>query len=231
MKLNPPSFALPFADSPLTGSPLQVLGVFTMEEIWKDIPNYDGLYQVSSLGRFKRITRCIVEKSGKRKVIKGRIIKTHEYTNGYIRVALCINGIEKQYIAHRIVAITFLPQNSYENIEVNHKNEIKSDNRVENLEWVTHKYNCSYGTRNKRAKEHSDFRGEKNPMFGKIGCKNKNSIKIQQLDLEGNYIRTFDSAACVERELGYNSSCVIGVSRGRCKQAYGYKWKQLTKTN
>lgn len=112
-----------------------------MKEIWKDIEGYEGKYQVSNLGG----VRCLnYRRTGSTKEKIG-------FTNkdGYIVYQLCTGGICKIALEHRLVAQAFIPNpNNYPC--VNHKNEIKNDNRVENLEWCTDKYNTNYGTRNIR---------------------------------------------------------------------------------
>ena len=223
--LNHPSDKLPIFRTGMTGSPSCLLGVFIMgNEIWKDIPEYEGYYQVSNYGNFRGLDRVIFEKTGKPNKIKGKPIKTHFYTNGYLGITFCKNGIKKQFIAHRIVAQMFVP-NDNPLLEVNHKNEIKSDISANNLEWMTHKENSNYGTKVERQIKNSDFTGSKNPMFGIIGYNNKNSIHIDQFSISGEFIKTHASSAQIERDHGFNASGIIGVCRGRCKQAYGFVWR------
>lgn len=102
-------------------------------EIWKDIPGYAGLYQVSNTGRVK---------SFKNQYGHGvRILNGEKTKSGYIQVSLN----KKRYKIHRLVALAFIP-NPDGLPQINHKNEIRTDNRVENLEWCTGKYNVNYGT-------------------------------------------------------------------------------------
>lgn len=105
-------------------------------EVWKDIEGYEGLYQVSNLGRVKNSRT-------------GRILKFGKHKNGYLQVILCKNGKTKHYYIHRLVAKTFIP-NPQNKPEVNHIDENKENNHVENLEWVTHNENMKYGTRTLR---------------------------------------------------------------------------------
>ena len=107
-----------------------------MNEIWKDIENYEGVYQVSALGR--------VKSSYTNSILKG--CKT---SNGYLRVDLCKNGIASTKKIHRLVAQAFIP-NTENKPEVNHIDENKTNNMVSNLEWMTSKENCNHGTRNER---------------------------------------------------------------------------------
>lgn len=111
------------------------------EEIWKDIPNYEGLYQASTLGRIKSLP-----KSGSGGHLDSIILKNITIKDGYKGVSLCKNKEEHTYSVHRLIAKTFIDNYSDE-LEVNHINEDKSDNRLCNLELCTRKYNINYGTR------------------------------------------------------------------------------------
>ncbi len=102
-------------------------------EIWKDIPGYEGHYQASSLGEIRSIkNECVL--------LKGDIQK-----NGYRRVYLWKDGKKKNCLVHRLVASAFI-ENPNEYTDVNHIDEDKSNNNVNNLEWCTHKYNINYGS-------------------------------------------------------------------------------------
>ena len=104
-----------------------------MEEIWKDIEGYEGLYQVSSEGRVLNVKR-------------NKTLKPMENKDGYYYVNLSINGKYKSKQVHRLVALAFIPNPN--NLPcVNHKSEAKTENTVENLEWCTVQYNNTYGTR------------------------------------------------------------------------------------
>lgn len=107
-------------------------------EIWKDIPGYEGIYQASTLGRIKSINP-----SGKGVDI---IMSEKSISNGYKMVYLKRGKKPKTFLIHRLIAMTFLDNPDSLPI-VNHKNENKLDNRVTNLEWCTANYNCSYGSR------------------------------------------------------------------------------------
>lgn len=123
-----------------------------MEE-WKDIPGYEGLYQISSFGRVKSMG---TSRDGWR--FKEKILKLTEEPKGYLKVGLRKNGKLKTVRVHRLVAESFVP-NPECFPEVNHKDENKSNNRVENLEWCTAKYNSRYGTKAKRAFKTMQDRG------------------------------------------------------------------------
>ena len=110
------------------------------QEIWKDIKGYEGLYQVSNMGRIKSLKRKVKNKNGYRianeKIIKPVLTDTCKY----YAVGLHKNKKRKTLLVHRLVAINFIPNpNNY--TEVNHKDENKQNNNVNNLEWCNHKYN------------------------------------------------------------------------------------------
>lgn len=107
-----------------------------MKEIWKDIDGCEGLYQVSNLGRVKRVTT-------------GRVLKGSKITGGYLGVSLYKNSVMSTKKIHRLVAEAFIP-NPESKSQVNHIDENKTNNKVSNLEWMTAKENSNHGTRNER---------------------------------------------------------------------------------
>lgn len=105
-----------------------------MIEEWRDVPGYEGLYEVSNLGRVRR---------------NGRILRPYKDTWGYLSVSLSKNGIRRIVSVHRLVAQSFIPNpNNYP--QINHRDENKTNNAISNLEWCTCEYNQNYGTRNER---------------------------------------------------------------------------------
>ena len=115
-----------------------------MKEEWKDIKGYEGLYQISNLGRIKSLNYNRTKKE--------KILSNSTNRKGYLFVILYKNGKKKSFKVHRLVAIHFI-ENPNNYFQVNHKDENKSNNRVDNLEWCTQEYNLNYGTRNKRISE------------------------------------------------------------------------------
>lgn len=108
-----------------------------MQEIWKDCKGYEGKYQVSSMGRVWSVRA--------QKYLTGTVS-----ASGYVYVHLtALNGKRKKERLHRLVAIAFL-DNPEELPQVNHKDENKLNNCIDNLEWCSAAYNCNYGTRNQR---------------------------------------------------------------------------------
>lgn len=118
-----------------------------IKEIWKDIVGYEGFYQVSNLGRVKSLDRTFERKDGKPYFQKGCIIKLKANIHGYKQVNLYRIGKRKTITIHRLVATTFI-NNEYGKPEINHKNGIKTDNMVYNLEWVTRKENVVHAHNN-----------------------------------------------------------------------------------
>lgn len=115
-----------------------------MREIWRDIKDFEGIYQVSNLGRVRSLARWIKRKDGKTIYRKGRILKP-QTGSGYQTVYFRVGNKQKWFYVHRLVAEAFIP--NPDNLpQVNHINENRMDNRVENLEWCSQRYNINYGT-------------------------------------------------------------------------------------
>lgn len=126
-------------------------------EIWKAVPGFEGHYEVSNRGRVRSLDRMIPSRWGGEFLKKGRVLQGHN-DNGYRRVNLCKDGSPSQHQVHRLVAAAFIGP-CPEGCEVNHKNFDRSDNRVENLEYVTPAENVAHATRNghvggKRGEKH-----------------------------------------------------------------------------
>mgnify|MGYP002769134285 CR=1 FL=1 len=180
------------------------------EEIWKDIPGHDG-FQASTLGRIRSLDRYKTYSNGRVYFYKGRILQGSLQDNGYIRYN--IEG--KQYLGHFLVLDTFDHREPRPEC-INHKNEIKSDNRLSNLEWATYQYNNTYGTAIERTKR---TRREKH-----IGWK-----AIVQFTLDDVPIKIWESTLQAS-QYGYIresiSKCMNGT--GGRKTACGFKWKFLS---
>lgn len=195
-----------------------------MEEIWKDIPGYNGRYQASTLGRIRSTDRLVEKSNGLKEFYKGRVLKASLVPSGYLYVGIAEeqNKFRSRRV-HRLIAETFIP-NPLNLPEINHKNEDKTDNKVENLEWCSREYNSQYGHRiEKYSKANIN-----NPALSK---------EVNQYDLKGNYIRSFPSAAEAARFLGKDSVAANRI--GQCcrglyqkgNSAYGYLWRFATSDN
>lgn len=117
-----------------------------MEE-WKDIKGYKGLYQVSNEGRVKSLYREWACRNGGKRSHDEMLLSQANGTKGYKLVHLCKDGGDKTFKVHRLVAEAFLPESPDNLPQINHKDECKSNNSIENLEWCTNEYNNRYGTR------------------------------------------------------------------------------------
>lgn len=133
-----------------------------MEEIWKPIVGYEGYYEVSNLGRVRSIDRFVIDKTGRRQFKKGTLLNYRQDRQGYCIVSLSISRKYKTKCVHTLVADAFI-QNPDGLPQVNHKDEDKSNNVVDNLEWCTSKYNANYGNRNKKIIETNIKNGNWNP--------------------------------------------------------------------
>lgn len=214
-----------------------------MEEIWKPIPNYEGLYEVSNMGRVKSLGKTVLRK-GVYVHYHGKII-SQNIVKGYMQVMLSKNSKRVNTKVHRLVAIAFIPNDDPVNkTTVNHKNEDKLDNRVENLEWMSIADNTNYGTRNKRASvklktlfrtpEHcanisKAKKGKPVPQQVLNAATLANSKAVTQYDIVGNKIATYTSAAEASRQTGFGKNSIRACCRGVYKQAYGFVWKYVEK--
>lgn len=121
-------------------------------EIWKSIKNFEGLYEVSNKGNVRSLNREVYQSNGSIGHYKGKLLKQDVTKKGYANVRLSKNNKITKFQVHRLVAITFLP-NPHKKDCVNHIDENKLNNSVENLEWVTHTENMNHGTIQKRLAE------------------------------------------------------------------------------
>ena len=164
------------------------------EEVWKDIQGYEGLYQISNMGRVKSVERMKWNGRGYR-IVAERILKGRSTKKGYLQVQLHQDGKGKWYLVHRLAAIAFIP-NPYNLPEVNHKDEDKKNNCVQNLEWCSSQYNMEYS-------------------HGKaiIGINKVNGLILE-----------FSSAHEAERQTGIKQGNICSCLKGRKKSAGGYVW-------
>lgn len=175
------------------------------EEIWKDVKGYEDLYEVSNFGRVKSKDRRVkvVHKSTFYKNLKGKMLKPIN-TIGYDKVALCKEGRKKYHNIHRLVAEAFIPNENNLPI-VNHKDESRNNNHVDNLEWCTHQYNITYGT--------APSRKDKKLSLPVVGTHVLTGTKI-----------TFPSMTEAGRN-GFVQSAISLCCRGEKKEHRDYTWK------
>lgn len=140
-------------------------------EIWHDIKNYEGYYQVSNFGNVKGLDRKITTVYGKQRLLKGKMMKLVKDRDGYLTVKLSKNNTLKHGKVHRLVAESFLDEISYKN-EVNHIDGNKENNKIENLEWCTSSENRKHAVENRLLK----VVGSENPM-SKLNEENVTKIR------------------------------------------------------
>lgn len=181
-------------------------------EIWKDIENYEGFYQVSNLGRIKSLARDAYKPNGIVNChVKEKILVPSLDGGGYPIVGLCKNGKRKIMKVHRLVAMAFIP-NPENKPQVNHIDEVKINNVVENLEWCDASFNINFGTRNERSVQNRrSYKLGNHPRAKAIFCEELN--------------KKFDCIKSAEEELGVNINCIVGACKGRQKTAGGFHWR------
>ena len=183
------------------------------KEIWKDIPEYKGLYQINNYGKVRSLKR--IDKIGR--LIPERILKERIDKKGYIHYALNKNGKTKEFKAHRLVAQVFLNYEHFKfmekekkqnfdinKLQINHKDENKQNNYVDNLEYCTNYYNFCYS---------------------KNGEKNK--IKVNMYDKNNKFIKSFSGIREAGRIYNIKPSSICNCCKGKLKTAGGYKWKYV----
>ena len=186
-----------------------------MEEVWKPIKGYEGLYEVSNTGKVRSLDRQIEYTfCGKKhlRTIRGTVLKPKSNPE-YHSVSLCKNGVTRTELVHRIVASAFIP-NPNGLSEVNHIDENKANNSVENLEWCTRIENVRHGTGNARSAV-------------------TRSKPIAQYTLDGTLVKVYPSLSAVEREHGWSTSNISNAARGygECKHPYGFDWQYVSEVD
>lgn len=164
-------------------------------ETWRDVPGYEGRYIVSDAGRVISIPRVVERTDGRVEQLDGRTLRTSVTRKGYELVYLSKNGITKSFAVHRIVALAFMGEP--ENMTVNHKNEIKTDNRLSNLEYMTKADNKRYSS----------------------------AKPVESFDLfTGETVGRYEAISDVESD-GYPFSNVAKVCRGERCSCHGLGWR------
>lgn len=167
------------------------------KEIWVPVGGYEGLYKVSNYGRVMSLGNGKTHKSK-------RILSPAESSNGYLQVELWKNGQSKTFLVHRLVAQAFIP-NWFGDPQVNHIDENKQNNHVENLEFCDGKYNINYGTRNERSAK-------------------SRSKPVLQLTKKGELVREWPSTIEAGRN-GLDQGNIVKCCLGERKSHKGFIWK------
>lgn len=174
-----------------------------MQEIWKDIPGYYGLYQASNMGRIKSMRYA--------KSSNEHVLSPSKEKKGYLKVQLQTGVKSKSWRVHRLVALTFIP--NHQNFkEVNHKDGNKENNSLLNLEWCDRKQNIN----------HAVLNGLYEPVFA---AANKIRKPITAINIQTNASTCFESIREACRTLEFDRAYVMRVLSGKNKQAYGYIFK------
>lgn len=194
-------------------------------EKWKDIKGYEGLYQISSLGRIKCLEqhKKMYQYKANRMVdmVKKERVMNLKSNQRYIIVNLSNNSESKAYLVHRLVAEAFIP-NPENKPQVNHIDGNKHNNRVENLEWTTASENNKHAWDNK-LKIATQKQIENCRNIGKYG--KKRDRKVKQYSIDGTLIKEWNSFTEIYKTLNYCWGTIGKCCRHQQKTAYGYKWE------
>lgn len=174
--------------------------------IWRPVKGYENLYEVSSNGDVRSLPRICRRREGKELkeyLYEGKVLKPSPDWKGYLKVRLYHNDVPKDFFVHRIVMEAFC-ENPHNHPQVNHINEIKSDNRLCNLEWCSASYNVNYGQRNKTMEK-----------------------PVKQMAKDGKLIGMFKSACEASRKTGVQQANISRNCLGKTKTAGGYIWQFL----
>lgn len=174
------------------------------KEKWLPVVGYESLYEVSNFGNVRRLPTIQINSRGIKRKLKGHIVPIYKKAR-YLYCDLTNNGITKHYRVHILVAKSFIP-NPNDLPEVNHKDENKLNNNVDNLEWCDRIYNANYGNATKKIAK----------ALGK---------PVLQYDLFGNLKNEYPSISECCRINGYNMSFISNCCNGKYKRAYGFIWK------
>lgn len=183
------------------------------EEIWKDVVGYEGFYMVSNLGNVRSMERVVERNNGRNLNIRTKPMKNHPHKGGYLKVRFCVNYKFKGMFVHRLVAEAFI-SNPLGLPQVNHKNSIRDDNRVENLEWCTARENTIHGYKYGNHK-------------GKKGAESFHKKAVAMFDMDWNFIRSYVTMQEASKDTGTHFTNMTSCCRGNRTNAGGYRWMYL----
>jgi len=178
-------------------------------EIWKPIKCVNGKYEVSNMGKVRNS--------------KGKLLKPY-MNGGYLRVNLYYEGKPVRKLVHVLVAEVFICEKPFRNAQVNHIDEVKTNNCADNLEWTTPKQNVNHSLDKNRRDYLKKEMSKIGKKYGHTGVE-ATKKKVAQLDLDGNILCIFESAREASRETGSNYKHISSVCRGQRKTHNGFKWK------
>lgn len=180
------------------------------KEVWKSINGYEGLYEVSNLGRVRSVDRIVDGRNG---VVSGKILSFSDNGTGYKQVCLCKKNIKSTRYVHRLVAEAFIP-NPQKLTDVNHKNEHRYDNVVSNLEWCTKEYNQNYNNC---------------PLKRRLALISIRGKGVCSYDKDGNLVKEYLCASDVQND-GYIRRNVVMCCQGKRRICGGLFWAFLGET-
>lgn len=189
-------------------------------EEWKFISGFENRYMVSTLGNVKSLNQKVRTKGGSMRTVFGKTLKPLDRGHGYLSV--CIQ--KKHYAIHRLVAQAFIP-NPENKPMINHKNGIRTDNRVENLEWCTNSENQTHAVKTLGVIHKGYNKGKCGKRWIHFDMYGHCYAQIKK----GHIINHFFSSLDAEKATGINASCIRAVCRGERKQAGGFEWQYLIK--
>jgi hypothetical protein len=190
-------------------------------EVWKEIPfqPWDEFYEISNFGRVRSLDRHNMKTLANGVVCqffnKGKILKKRLTQSGYVRVNFYHSefGSKDMYI-HRLVCMAFIGLPIDQTMQINHKNGLKDDNRLENLEWATPSQNIYHAHNNGLIKK-------------RLGKDHNASKKVRQLSLDGEVIQEFDAINDIARLTKFDGNYIINALKGKRETAYGFKWQYV----
>ncbi len=182
-----------------------------IDEIWKPVKGYENIYEVSNIGRVKSCERIVIRSNGRKINFPEKIMKPSINHKGYEVIDLRKNGKRECGFVHRLVGKAFI-ENPDNKKQINHKNGVKRDNNVDNLEWVTNKENVIHAYKNNLNNNRNAIESRKR--------------KVDQLTLENEFIKSYNSIEEAIKVTKINN--ISAVCRGCRNKAGGFKWRYST---
>lgn len=188
-----------------------------MNEIWRDIKGFEGLYQVSNLGRVRSVDHytCYNKINNTLTLAKGTILQPcKNKKSGYFTVVLYKKGKGKTFLVHRLVAETFKP-NPHNHPTVDHINRIRTDNRADNLRWAPWELQ----------QQNADRYSQRKITKEKLANRKDMSKPVEQYTLDGKFVKEYPSASEASRQTGISQGNISMCCRCERKSAGGYIWR------